>query len=158
SYSEGRYDDINKVVWLQLAWNPDAELSAILGDYARYELGADPSAATRLILDIEPVLLGRAVDPDIDDRAARVQATMPAWGAAGWRWEMVRLNTRMHATREVLKDPRLMDGERDALRRRLREDYERLEFDLYRHNPELTRLPNLYLPFEDLADDFSQRR
>ncbi len=38
SYSEGCNDDVNKIVWSALSWNPDADLREILEEYARYYL------------------------------------------------------------------------------------------------------------------------
>jgi hypothetical protein len=36
SYSEGVNDDVNKVVWSALGWDPQADLKGILREYARY--------------------------------------------------------------------------------------------------------------------------
>ncbi len=36
SYSEGCNDDVNKIVWNGLGWNPDAEVTELLRDYSRY--------------------------------------------------------------------------------------------------------------------------
>lgn len=41
TYSEGCNDDVNKIVWSSLAWNPDIPLSEILDDYARYFIGSE---------------------------------------------------------------------------------------------------------------------
>jgi len=41
TYSEGVNDDINKIVWSGLGWNPDANLMEILQDYSRYFIGPD---------------------------------------------------------------------------------------------------------------------
>ena len=41
AYSEGCNDDVNKAVWSALAWNPEADVTAVLRDYARYFIGAD---------------------------------------------------------------------------------------------------------------------
>jgi hypothetical protein len=38
SYSEGCNDDVNKIVWSGLGWDPDAPVIEILRDYARYFL------------------------------------------------------------------------------------------------------------------------
>jgi hypothetical protein len=40
AYSEGCNDDVNKIVWSGLGWNPDMEVMDILRDYARYFIGA----------------------------------------------------------------------------------------------------------------------
>jgi len=39
AYSDGVTDDINKTLWLQLAWNPDAVTGDVLRDYGRYFIG-----------------------------------------------------------------------------------------------------------------------
>jgi hypothetical protein len=40
TYSEGCNDDVNKIVWSALGWNPDADVRQILVDYSRYFIGA----------------------------------------------------------------------------------------------------------------------
>ena len=39
TYSEGCHDDVNKIVWSALGWNPDADVSAVLRQYGRYFIG-----------------------------------------------------------------------------------------------------------------------
>ncbi len=39
TYSEGCNDDVNKAVWSALGWDPDADVTVVLRDYARYFLG-----------------------------------------------------------------------------------------------------------------------
>jgi hypothetical protein len=39
-YSEGCNDDVNKFIWSALGWNPDADVTTVLRDYARYFIGA----------------------------------------------------------------------------------------------------------------------
>jgi hypothetical protein len=41
TYSEGVNDDVNKIVWSGLGWNPKADLREILQDYSRYFIGPD---------------------------------------------------------------------------------------------------------------------
>jgi hypothetical protein len=41
AYSEGCNDDVNKAVWSALAWDPEADVTAVLRDYGRYFIGAD---------------------------------------------------------------------------------------------------------------------
>ena len=40
AYSEGCNDDVNKIVWSGLGWNPDARVIDILREYSRYFIGA----------------------------------------------------------------------------------------------------------------------
>ena len=39
TYSEGCNDDVNKMVWSGLGWDPDADVLTLLRDYSRYFLG-----------------------------------------------------------------------------------------------------------------------
>jgi hypothetical protein len=41
TYSEGCNDDVNKVVWSALGWDPDGDVVGILRDYSRYFIGPD---------------------------------------------------------------------------------------------------------------------
>lgn len=41
TYSEGVNDDVNKIVWSGLGWNPDADVRDILKQYSRYFIGND---------------------------------------------------------------------------------------------------------------------
>ena len=39
SYSEGCHDDVNKMVWSRLGWDPNADVVEILREYSRYFIG-----------------------------------------------------------------------------------------------------------------------
>ena len=39
SYSDGVHDDINKVIWSQMAWNPNKEVRDVLAEYASLFFG-----------------------------------------------------------------------------------------------------------------------
>jgi hypothetical protein len=41
SYSEGCNDDVNKIVWSSLGWDPDTPVEGILEEYARYFIGPE---------------------------------------------------------------------------------------------------------------------
>lgn len=41
AYSEGNNDDVNKIVWSALGWNPDADVVDVLRQYGRYFIGPD---------------------------------------------------------------------------------------------------------------------
>ena len=40
TYSEGCNDDVNKIVWSGLGWNPKADVTELLRDYSRFFVGA----------------------------------------------------------------------------------------------------------------------
>ena len=41
TYSEGVNDDVNKIIWSALGWNPDADATAVLREYSRYFIGEE---------------------------------------------------------------------------------------------------------------------
>jgi hypothetical protein len=54
TYSEGCNDDVNKIVWSALGWQPDADVLDVLRDYSRYFIGpgyADSFAQGLLCLE-----------------------------------------------------------------------------------------------------------
>jgi hypothetical protein len=68
TYSEGCNDDVNKAVWSALGWNPQADVTGVLRDYARYFIGPDMADGfARGLLALEqnwrgPLLSNAAVD------------------------------------------------------------------------------------------------
>src|SRR5581483_6077881 len=40
TYSEGCNDEVNKLVWSSLSWDPSAQVLEILRDYSRYFIGS----------------------------------------------------------------------------------------------------------------------
>ncbi|MGV8879404.1 MAG: hypothetical protein ACOH2A_10265 [Sphingobacteriaceae bacterium] len=40
SYSDGVHDDVNKIIWTQLAWNPHKEVRKVLAEYGRFFFGS----------------------------------------------------------------------------------------------------------------------
>ncbi len=54
TYSEGCNDDVNKIIWSALGWNPDTDVTEILREYSRYFIGtnyADSFASGLLALE-----------------------------------------------------------------------------------------------------------
>ena len=81
SYSEGCNDDVNKIVWSALGWDPDAREIDILREYGRYFIGprfADGFAQGLLAPGTQ---LGRSAPGQPDDRGDA--AAVPGHGARG---------------------------------------------------------------------------
>jgi len=54
SYSDGVHDDVNKIVWSLLAWDPESDIRQILREYGRLFFGPDVAdAAADAILGLE---------------------------------------------------------------------------------------------------------
>ena len=54
SYSDGVHDDVNKVIWSQMAWNPERDVRQVLVEYSRLFFGsslAEPGADGILALE-----------------------------------------------------------------------------------------------------------
>lgn len=95
SYSDGVHDDVNKVLWSALEWDPSADPNAILLDYARLFFGPDAAEdAAAGILALE-----RNWDGALATNGG-VDATFALWRGleerfpelrACWRWQMCLL-------------------------------------------------------------------
>ncbi len=95
SYSDGVHDDVNKVVWSRLAWDPQADAREIVTEYSRFFFGpAHATEAADAILALErnwqgPVHFNGSVDAtlamwrDLDSRAPSLREN--------WRWQMCML-------------------------------------------------------------------
>jgi hypothetical protein len=92
TYSEGCNDDVNKMIWSALGWNPAANITDILTEYSRYFIGYQyGNSFTRGVLDLERNWRGPiASNPDIENTLAEFQAmeksASPAT-LANWRFQ-----------------------------------------------------------------------
>ena len=93
TYSDGVTDDVNKMVWASLDWDPNASVETILGDYARYFFGADHEKdVAEGILAFEDNWRGPLAEcTGIEKNLARwegVEKASPAEMAPNWRLQM----------------------------------------------------------------------
>lgn len=96
TYSEGCNDDVNKIVWSALGWDPDAKVIDILRDYSRYFIGepyADNFAQGLLALERNwrgPLLANAGVDTTLAQfRALEATASPPR--LQNWRFQQALL-------------------------------------------------------------------
>lgn len=113
SYSDGAHDDVNKVVWSSLAWDPKSSVRGILADYARVFFQPDVAyEAADGILALEknwrgPLRDNGAVEStlllwkDLEAKASRLETN--------WRWQMclLRANYDAYVRRRLLRETRL---------------------------------------------------
>ncbi len=104
-YSEGIYEDLNKVLCAGLYWDPARPVAETLHSYLAYEFGAehadDLAVAARAMENALPHHLDYRADPprvhitDMDEAAlaweivSGVDAALPARVRAGWRWRVL---------------------------------------------------------------------
>lgn len=96
SYSDGCHDDLNKMIWTALGCDPDADVKAIVHDYARVFFGeayADDGAAGLWML--EENWVGSVLENEgIDKTLAHWQALEKRAGddlAGNWRFQLYLL-------------------------------------------------------------------
>lgn len=93
SYSDGVHDDVNKVLWSQLAWDPHKDIHRILEEYSRYFFGPSLAVpAAEGILALERNWVGPV------EENGGIEATFAFWQnleAAhpelqnNWRWQLL---------------------------------------------------------------------
>jgi hypothetical protein len=92
TYSEGCNDDVNKMIWSALGWNPDAKLIDILRDYSRYFIGyryADDFAQGLLALERNwrgPLASNPGVNATLEQFQAMEHSAAPPL-LANWRFQ-----------------------------------------------------------------------
>ncbi len=93
SYSDGVHDDVNKVTWSQMAWNPDRPVRDVMVEYARFFFGtAVAETAADGILALERNWVG-----PIGENGG-ITATWNLWKGMeaqhpelknNWRWQLL---------------------------------------------------------------------
>jgi len=96
TYSDGVNDDVNKMLWTALGWDPGAETAAILAEYGRYFIGrAHGGAVAEGLQALEDNWVGPiAGNAAIARTAAHWRAIAADGGPAlekNWRFQMILL-------------------------------------------------------------------
>jgi len=92
TYSEGCNDDVNKIIWSALGWDPDAKVDQILREYSRYFIGERYTGDFALgLLSLErnwrgPLLTNDGVDATLAQFQALEKAAAPA-DLKNWRFQ-----------------------------------------------------------------------
>ncbi|HWX22848.1 MAG TPA: hypothetical protein VN578_23345 [Candidatus Binatia bacterium] len=92
SYSEGCNDDVNKIVWSVLGWDPETKTTDILRQYSRYFVGERyTEELAQGLLDLErnwqgPLLANEGVERTLAGFQAMEKAASPA-DLKNWRFQ-----------------------------------------------------------------------
>ena len=95
TYSEGVNDDVNKIVWSGLGWDPETPPIDILRDYGRYFIGdayADDYAQILLALERNwqgPLLTNTGVMTTLQ-QVQELERTVPPQTLLNWRFQQTR--------------------------------------------------------------------
>jgi hypothetical protein len=101
TYSDGVHDDVNKVIWSRLGWDPAADVRDVLAEYTRFFFGPDVAAdAANGILALERNWQGAlAANGGVDATLShwqRLESQAPHL-AANWRWQQCLLRAHYDA-------------------------------------------------------------
>ena len=104
-YSEGIYEDINKIIWLNVLWDPAREAPEIVNDYCGYYFGErNRRAMADLVMELEttwgPWRLAKTPAETTERLLAQLNALEPRIPAPAWcrdRWRMLRDRGEMDA-------------------------------------------------------------
>jgi hypothetical protein len=104
-YSEGFYEDLNKIIWASVLWDPERTAAEVLSEYCRYYFGAaQESLAAELIVGLEgtwgPTRLAAsaAAEPArLFALAERLRERLPGQWRAAVLWHRARLDAMMRA-------------------------------------------------------------
>ena len=108
-YSEGRFEDINKVCCLQLDWDKQVRTADIVRDYANYEYGSavtgDVCEAVAILERIYPSASLNELDANrAFELLGRAREHMLPCAAQAWRWRILYLRAVIDAERAQSPD------------------------------------------------------
>ncbi len=113
SYSDGVHDDVNKVIWSAMSWNPQQKVRDVLIEYANVFFATDvATSSAEGILALENNWRGSAVDN------GAIEGTLKLWQELeqkapqlkdNWRWQMclVRAYYDAYVRRKVIYEQQL---------------------------------------------------
>jgi hypothetical protein len=125
TYSEGCNDDVNKIIWSALGWDPGTPVLEILRDYSRYFLGegyADSFSEGLIQLEKNwegPLLTNDTVDATLEKFRSLEESASPR-DLLSWRFQQALYRayydayTRSRLLRERSLEERAMDSLRQA--------------------------------------------
>ncbi|QDU42028.1 hypothetical protein Mal52_04830 [Symmachiella dynata] len=121
SYSDGVHDDVNKIVWSMLGWDPNRDVREILIEYCRvfFDPAIAPAAADG-ILALEKNWQGALADN------GAVEGTLLYWNelekqaphlSGNWRWQMnlLRANYDAYTRRRLIYETKLENQANEIL-------------------------------------------
>jgi len=107
-YSEGIYEDINKVIWAQLFWNGRRSVRDIMTEYAAWEFSPEQAGKIFSIMERMEITLtrfklkvqGLEGASKIWEEICSIDASLPPWAKSAWRWRIVYLRALIDAELE----------------------------------------------------------
>ncbi len=129
TYSEGCNDDVNKIIWSGLGWDPDQKVADILREYSRYFIGdryAETFAAGLLALEKNwrgPLPANEGVEKTLAYFQALEKDAAPA-DLRNWRFQQALFRAYYDASvrERLILETRIESNAMNALRRLMETD------------------------------------
>ncbi|MCD9021596.1 hypothetical protein [Cohnella silvisoli] len=162
-YSEGIYEDLNKVAIAQKLWDERVNPGDIAAEYSNYYFGADcAEQASWYVCKLEELVsdpsIGSMTAHELEQQAGEVERSMKEWARSDWRWQLLRLRAAMQARIDTLKSlgehPALLSDRREVVYKEFEVLYDDLQFRLYRHHPKDSLQPWIYAPASQAISAF----
>jgi hypothetical protein len=123
TYSEGCNDDVNKIVWSALGWDPDAKVIDVLRQFSRYFIGEDyVDSFAQGLLALErgwrgPLATNEGVYTTLEQFQTMERASTPQT-RENWRFQqaLYRAYYDAYTRRRLLREMNLEESAMDALR------------------------------------------
>jgi hypothetical protein len=133
TYSEGCNDDINKIVWSALGWDPDANLDEVLRQYSRYFISPDyENSFSKALLALErnwrgPLAGNNGVETTLDRLAGIERAATPGM-LLNWRFQqaLYRAYYDAYVRHRLLYETKLEQSALDRLAAGAMDDAEKI--------------------------------
>jgi hypothetical protein len=129
-YSEGIYEDLNKVLFAGYYWNPEKKYDEILAEYLAYEMDADEYVDDLIrmmeLIEENYLLVAFNKEPTLAPalEAKRIADTVNeklcTRGKDAWRWRLLYLRAQIDAKRYRYYFDNNMHGQRDLVKLRSR--------------------------------------
>jgi hypothetical protein len=124
TYSEGCNDDVNKMVWSALGWNPDASVADILTEYSRYFIGYPYATSfARGLLGLErnwrgPIVANPSVEATLAEFQAMEKSASPVM-LGNWRFQqgLYRAYYDAYVRRRLMHETDIENGAMAELRK-----------------------------------------
>ncbi len=129
TYSEGCNDDVNKMIWSGLGWDPDQNVADILRDYSRYFIGDRYAESfTEGLLALEknwrgPLLANEGVEKTLAHFRALEKDASPA-DLRNWRFQQALFRAYYDASvrERLISETEIEAKAMEAMRRLMSED------------------------------------
>ncbi|MHB0998069.1 MAG: hypothetical protein ACYC27_02395 [Armatimonadota bacterium] len=148
-YSEGIYEDINKIIWAAVMWNPDRSAQDVVSEYSKYYFGTDNmKTGLDVILELEKTWgvyklpqTSLQKTEEIINMLQSIKVKLPDAEWCRWRWQVLSDRALIdHRMVKVGPDKQIMKEAKEL-------------FDQAGYSDDLSALRDRMILFKDTIQD-----